>query len=195
MFRQEEKFFLNYKNLANILNHFKAYPIHPVRKVNSIYFDTTGFEFFNDGEEGIVPRKKCRFRWYGSSNKNTKNFGSIEIKTTLENYKKKQSLKKKTLFEAKKYFANYFKIDLFPTCQISYERAYYLNNHNYRFTFDYNIQFKKIGGNTFHKINQNIFEIKYSSMKNDNIILSNLADKKTRFSKYNEAILKLYLIN
>ena len=74
-------------------------------------------------------------------------------------------------------------------------RAYYLNNHNYRFTFDYNIQFKKVGGNTFHKINQNIFEIKYSSMKNDNIILSNLADKKTRFSKYNEAILKLYLIN
>ena len=101
MFRQEEKFFLNYKNLANILNHFKAYPIHPVRKVNSIYFDTTGFEFFNDGEEGIVPRKKCRFRWYGRSNKNTKNFGSIEIKTTLENYKKKQTLKKKNFSKHK----------------------------------------------------------------------------------------------
>ena len=40
---------------------------------------------------------------------------------------------------------------------------------------------------------QNIFEIKYESKKNSNIILSNLSDKKTRYSKYNEAVLKLQI--
>lgn len=95
MFRQEEKFFLNNKNLSYILNYFKAYPTHPIRKVNSIYFDTTNLETFNDGEEGVVPRKKFRFRWYGNSNTISQNLGSIEIKTTYEHFKEKNTLTKK----------------------------------------------------------------------------------------------------
>ncbi len=193
MYRQEEKFFFNIENLSYILNYFKAFPINPIRRVNSIYFDTSDLETFNDGEEGVVPRKKFRFRWYGNSNTISQNLGSIEIKTTYEHFKEKNTITKKKILEAKKYFATLLNVKLFPICQISYDRAYYLNDENYRFTFDYNIQFKKVGGAIFHKINQNIFEVKYSSMQSHNITISNLADKKTRFSKYNEAILKLCL--
>tara|TARA_B100000287_G_scaffold399398_1_gene417631 strand:- start:429 stop:1010 length:582 start_codon:yes stop_codon:yes gene_type:complete len=190
MYRQEEKFFINNSKLINILNHFKAYSSYPVRKVNSIYFDTYNLDFFYDGEEGVVPRNKCRFRWYG----NPLNFnkqGSIEIKTTLEHYKEKNSIKKKNFFESSIYFKKKLRLNLYPMCQISYDRAYFVNKENFRFTLDYNIKFKKIENNVFYKIHQNIFEIKYLSKKNNNIILSTLADKKTRFSKYNEAILKL----
>ena len=95
MYRQEEKFFFNIKNLSYILNYFKAYPIHPIRRVNSIYFDTSDLETFNDGEEGVVPRKKFRFRWYGNSNTINQNLGSAEIKTTYEHFKEKNTLTKK----------------------------------------------------------------------------------------------------
>lgn len=164
MFRQEEKFFLNYSDLINTLKYFNAYKTFPNRKVNSIYFDTKDLDFFNEGEDGIIPRIKCRYRWYGNPKKIQEN-GSIEVKTTHSHFKEKETILKKKYFDSKNFFKEKFNLSLSPICQISYDRVYYINKDQFRFTYDYNIRFKIIGSKIFNKFHQNIFEIKYESKK------------------------------
>ena len=40
--------------------------LHPLRKVNSCYFDNEMMTLFLDSEEGVLPRKKVRIRWYNN---------------------------------------------------------------------------------------------------------------------------------
>ena len=37
---------------------------YPKRKISSCYFDTADLALFTASEEGILPRKKVRVRWY-----------------------------------------------------------------------------------------------------------------------------------
>jgi hypothetical protein len=37
---------------------------YPKRKISSCYFDTSDLALFTASEEGILPRKKIRVRWY-----------------------------------------------------------------------------------------------------------------------------------
>ena len=62
MKRQEQKFFLNFEEISSILCAFNATMVHPVRTVNSIYFDTDNQTIYREGEEGSFTREKYRFR-------------------------------------------------------------------------------------------------------------------------------------
>ena len=42
--------------------------LHNSRRINSIYFDNFTYDMFNQSEEGVVPRKKIRVRWYENKN-------------------------------------------------------------------------------------------------------------------------------
>ena len=60
------------------------------RKINSLYFDTLSLQSFSDSEEGTLPRKKIRVRWYNDFEKLTieKKISSVEGR-----YKQQNSLK------------------------------------------------------------------------------------------------------
>lgn len=45
--------------------------LHKPRKVLSVYFDNVGTKMFSDSEEGLLPRKKVRIRWYDNNKKFT----------------------------------------------------------------------------------------------------------------------------
>ena len=89
--RQETKFIGSYQYLKSLISSKKIERHHESRIVNSIYYDNKDFESFIDSEEGSVPRKKYRLRWYGDSffDKNKIN-GQFEIKSTFDTYREKE---------------------------------------------------------------------------------------------------------
>jgi hypothetical protein len=70
MFRYERKFVeeeRSYEEVKNwILTHPQLFsPLYFPREINNLYFDTPGFDFYQDNVEGEMNRKKIRIRWYG----------------------------------------------------------------------------------------------------------------------------------
>ena len=60
-FRIEDKLHIENKNLIDFkefLLQKKAKKIHQPRIIESLYFDNTNFQIYNDSVEGLVPRKK-----------------------------------------------------------------------------------------------------------------------------------------
>jgi hypothetical protein len=194
--RQEEKFFLDQVELSNILIRFDASPTYPSRSVNSLYFDCSNFVSFHESEEGVVPRRKYRFRWYGESNYQFGTPGAIEVKETCEQYRLKETLRAKpsSIASMQRLFREKCINYLFPVCQISYTRAYFANISGLRFTYDFDIKARQQGSNSFLKIPSNIFEVKYTSQINRQIFSALTGDRKTRFSKYNEAVQRLHIL-
>ena len=66
-FRKEIKYRLSLsdqKILKNKLISEGLKKLYPKRKISSIYFDTKNLNFHLNSEEGVLPRKKIRIRWY-----------------------------------------------------------------------------------------------------------------------------------
>ena len=193
-YRQEEKYFLNFKEISKILSKYNASYQFPMRIVNSIYFDSLDFKNFIDSEEGIVPRKKVRLRWYGNSSKVPRD-SLVEIKTTMPNYriKETQRFKFESFKSLQSFLKNNLKAHLIPVCQISYKRYYYYSklNKDLSFTYDFDIKYRRSDKHQFFIMPQNIFEIKQKKDFSDQHFQNILGDSHTRFSKYNEAVTKL----
>lgn len=96
VYRKERKYALSGVGINVVENFVRSHPAmfnkpFPPRYINNIYFDTPGFQNYNDNVVGAMHRKKFRIRWYGDQ------FGLIE-KPVLE-------IKiKEGLAGAKKYF-------------------------------------------------------------------------------------------
>lgn len=190
--RQEEKYLLEYNQLSFILSKFNAFQKYPSRTVNSIYFDTNMGSSFSDSDDGVVPRSKYRFRWYGDKIFIPKN-GLIEIKNTYDHYKDKESIAFNyvNFNDVLVFLSAKVNLALHERCQISYIRSYFETNDGLRFTYDYNIQVRRLRNDIFINIPTNIFEIKYQSKTTNNLFQNIMGDRKTRFSKYNFAMEKL----
>ena len=68
-FRIEDKYLINqidYIKVKKLLqkNNFKE--TYEKRLITSLYFDNKFLSMFHDSEEGVVPRKKIRFRYYNN---------------------------------------------------------------------------------------------------------------------------------
>ena len=83
MRRFEIKFDASDIKLNKITSGLKLIHLYPQRKIISIYYDTNKLNFFNDSEEGIVPRRKIRLRFYNDSNSS-----NLEIKETRNDFRK-----------------------------------------------------------------------------------------------------------
>ena len=195
MKRQEEKYFIDQRELSLILAEFSMFVAYPARQINSIYFDTPSYDSFSDSEEGVVPRSKFRYRWYGDKNEIGER-GALEIKTTNDHHREKTS----NSFSPKDYadlmtcFRDETSENLFPVCQVSYERLYFENLTGLRFTYDFSIKARIPAGINFQRIAKTVLEVKYHSSEACSDFSSLLGDRKTRFSKYNEAVLTLRLL-
>ena len=195
MKRQEQKFLINMREFSNILKKFKLFRSYESRIINSIYFDDEKFKNYFDSEEGTVPRKKIRFRFYGDLKKidfDQKFIGKVEIKETHANFRLKKGLETRAsnYYYLEKSINKIFKKKLIGVCLISYRRHYY-ENRDIRFTYDENIKCNNLKSLNNYSFDRNIIEAKF---KNPNFfeLNSEFGDKVVRFSKYTLAITKLY---
>ena len=158
------------------------------RKINSLYFDTDNLDFYKNSEEGVLPRKKIRIRWYGDNlkelSKETK-ISSIEGRFKLsEIYKNNQFLSKNNINLLDGTYGL-----LKPKILISYIREYYKLN-NIRLTFDTRIRYQnfKSLSKFFKNETESVMEVKTNFNTDDDYIKKIIKYPSSRFSKYARGI-------
>tara|TARA_B100000963_G_scaffold352627_1_gene366099 strand:+ start:911 stop:1522 length:612 start_codon:yes stop_codon:yes gene_type:complete len=183
--RHEIKFLINSKEKYELIEKKKLKKLFPDRIVESIYFDTKDFQFFNLSEEGVTPRFKIRLRGY-----NNQKLNNLEIKTT-NNYHREKVTIKNFLFDNYELHKNLKKIGIqkivHKKIRVKYLRSYYKLENVGRITLDRDIEFLSPEEN-FHnskKIKQNILEVKVQKENIDKNYIEKIINlKETRFSKY-----------
>ncbi len=192
-FRTEDKYILNkidYLKIRSFLKKNNFANIFPERKIKSIYFDNKFLSMYNDSEEGVVPRKKIRIRNYNDDKLNL--FLEIKINSSEGKYKKSKKIKPnlfKKYCKKGKYDSSYG--ICYPKLYVKYSREYFENNQ-IRITIDKNIEYENYSGYRYEKENFFIFEIKSSNKKEISNFNYSFPMNKIRFSKYSEAVKKLF---
>lgn len=195
MKRQEYKFSINRFELNILKKKLKLRKKYKSRIINSYYFDTIFLKDFIDSEEGTVPRKKLRFRWYG---KKQLKVGNFEIKITEDLVRKKEKIKIEDFdLEIKKILKRY-KPNYIPIIKVTYNRDYFKSTiSNLDMNYDTNIIYERLGKD-YKKTSKvydfnNIFEVKDNLYISPDSFLKYINHKRIRFSKYSEGIKKLNL--
>ena len=191
-FRKEKKYRLTFseqKILKKTLVLKGMKLLHPPRKINSCYFDNVNFAMFNNSEEGVLPRKKIRVRWYDEENKSSKEtkISSIEGRFKIvEKFYELASLKK--CYELQ-LIDNFYGI-LKPSLIVSYYREYYSLDH-LRITFDDNIEYIDLRSMNHQKYcdDECVMEVKTSIEISDDSIEKIIKYPTARFSKYSRGLL------
>tara|TARA_B100001093_G_C26810779_1_gene1007484 strand:+ start:1453 stop:2043 length:591 start_codon:yes stop_codon:yes gene_type:complete len=188
-FRKEKKYQFSYSNLVIFQNNlFKRgmKELYVPRIISSCYFDTNDLKMYHESEEGVLPRKKMRLRWYNNKYpfiKETK-ISSIEgrFKYTDSYIEVKDNLKDSKFFD--KEYGN-----LFPILKVSYTREYYTYN-SLRMTFDTKISYESLKSNVTNISydNECVMEIKAPSNCSDDYIDNLVSIPSNRFSKYTRGI-------
>ena len=186
MKRYEIKFDVTNYNLTSIISELQLIYLYPQRKIISIYYDTEQLKYFNESEEGLLPRKKVRVRNY----ENDKIF-NLEIKETEIDFRKKLVLgnidNKKVNFLLMK---NHKYDDLVsPKLKIMYSRKYFKCKYG-RITYDFNIKYSDLTLGNFNYIfsQKKILELKNTNKKLKDEFVKNFSLKNIRFSKYCDGI-------
>ena len=164
--------------------------LYPPRNIQSYYFDNSDFRSFFDSQEGLLPRKKIRVRFYPNTNISF----NLEIKISSIEGRFKTSNKiaenDYTYFLDNGYVDNLYG-SCFPKVNVVYNRSYFIFK-GVRITFDKNIHFfKKKNDNFFHEYKE-VIEIKMPFNYSDDLIQDIIPIPATRFSKYERAIQKIY---
>ena len=190
-FRKEKKFKLSKSELQLIkfsLIKKGMKVLYPERIINSCYFDTKNLLMFHQSEEGILPRKKIRFRWYDQENEAKK---EIKISSIEGRFKKTNFFGGINNLDLNLY--NFYERDygtIYPYLLIKYLREYFIYK-DLRLTFDSDIQYKKINSPVERKLidNQCVMEIKTSLETSDDYIEKIISKQSNRFSKYCRGVL------
>ena len=159
------------------------------RTVTSIYFDTADLNMFNDSEEGVLPRKKVRIRWYDDNkvfsleNKTSSIEGRYKVTSKLENSFLENDLLKRNLIDAQ-----YGCIQ--PALKVSYKRSYFVFNEM-RITFDKDICYQnlKYADRRKYYDPERVIEIKIPANCSDDFVEKFIPNPTARFSKYSRGLL------
>ena len=181
-FRKEKKFRLSNYDLVllkKILIQAGLKTLYPSRIIFSEYLDTDNLQMFSDSEEGVLPRKKIRIRWY--DNNKEKNL-ETKISSTEGRFKL-----------SKKYLNNYNLKNMldpvygkiYPSIIIKYLREYYFLN-NLRITIDTKILYNDVrkNGTSSAQDRENVLEVKANNEISDDYIAKIIPYPTSRFSKY-----------
>ena len=190
-FRSELKYRLKkYEllELKKLMQLNSSCELYPSRTINSVYFDTNDLRLFFESEEGLLPRKKLRIRWYDTVENST-----IETKLSSIEGRYKKTVKSK--FETEKNIFNQHFIDniygyIYPSFKISYDRAYYKFN-GLRVTVDKNIKYENLRSNIHNVVNETecVMEVKTVFETPRDTIEKAIPFQTSRFSKYSKAAL------
>ena len=196
-YRKEKKFKLTKSEINKVkkdLNRLGMRKLYLNRKINSIYFDNKNFDIFKDSEEGVLPRKKIRVRWYDQKAEFKKEIkissseGRFKINKKLNQIKSKENIENLLFFD-QTYGSLNAKI------LISYVREYY-KFKNLRITFDENISYTNLKDLSFNSYDENycVMEIKSAFETSDDYIEKIFNYTNSRFSKYCNGINNLRLV-
>jgi hypothetical protein len=182
-------------------NGFKN--LHPVRRIFSLYYDYPNFHFFQQGEEGVVPRSKLRIRCYQSAER-LADSGRIEIKTTGMSGRTKYSLSRNESAARhlpaylRQIYQHYLSGVLRPVTMVNYQRRYFSNNDGYRATIDTGIEYSRVVRFDSGRLIKtaairdpySVLELKTPMRTAPLDFGDNLPLTRMRFSKYNESLLR-----
>lgn len=192
-FRREIKFKLSssdVKKFKSIFHELGMKTLFPKRKINSCYFDTYDLRLFFDSEEGILPRKKIRHRWYKDKNVILE---EVKISSIEGRYKisDKLCINKHYVLNDQIYFDKEYGF-LNPKIIVSYDREYFIYR-NLRLTVDTNIKYQDINGLSKKIVRdfENVLEIKTSTHISQNYLERLFQIQPIRFSKYCRGVLRL----
>lgn len=166
--------------------------LYPRRCIHSLYFDTENFDLYRQQIFNDINKYKIRVRRYDSKNSFTK---EIKLNNPSGKFKISEKLDIVNFFEINEIiFDN--KI-FYPKLFVRYNREYYKYRGS-RITVDTSITYEDyIYKNSNLKIETFdlvIVEFKKNKQESYNV-LNDLPENHTQFSKYEDAVSKLYLIN
>lgn len=191
-FRKEKKFRVTISDFYKFQGQLHSQGMEALfksRLINSVYYDTVDLNMFHDSEEGVLPRKKIRIRWYNDSKKFT-----LENKTSsIEGRYKETSKIQYSTFEdgflrENRTDAQYGNIQ--PILKVSYRRSYF-TIHGMRITFDENISYQNLRFANRRKYYdpERVIEIKIPSNCPDDFVGKHIPYPTARFSKYSRGLL------
>ena len=189
-FRKERKYKLTiyeFNILKDLLSKNGMQKLHEPRKINSLYYDNEHNEMFNHSEEGVLPRKKIRIRWYNT------NFKS-NLETKISSIEGRFKITKPVCVESIKDFPKHIVDQIYggltPSILVSYIREYYIVN-NMRLTFDSFIKYTNFRdfSKRVYEDPEKVMEIKVDIDTSDDFIETLIPYATVRFSKYSRGIL------
>ena len=173
------------------------------RLITSVYFDTVDLKMFHDSEEGVLPRKKIRIRWYNNDlkriyleEKNKRNFYVWKNVSKMNIFTNKNNLisdLKKNIFDPKNITTNNYNFVL----QTNYKRNYWLsNNGKIRATIDTEINTSPAYDLTrVIELPETILEFKFSTNSEaffrDFLSQKGLNIRSKKYSKYLQSFITL----
>lgn len=189
-FRKEKKFRLSnfeYNDLKIKLLRRGMKPLYAKRKINSLYYDTESYSMYHDSEEGLLPRRKVRIRWYDDIEKacNEVKISSFEGRFKTSDFVFVASKNSLPTNLGDPYYGT-----IAPSVLVSYTREYF-SFESMRITFDSGIKYVN------HRLAQKIpfaddecvMEIKVGIDVPDDYIERLIPYSTSRFSKYSRGLL------
>ena len=170
--------------------------LYQEREVNSVYFDNSKLQMLFDAQEGIVPRRKLRIRYYGNKSISAETKFSFETKLSEASGRSK-SVQSEVNFKDACESGIYDKAYgfCFPVVNIRYIRAYY-QFKNWRVTLDRDILYERhgssIAGKDMAVDDAFVLEIKASAQQNRDILRNFFDFPRSKFSKYERAFAHLF---
>ena len=185
-FRIEEKLFIKKEQVSEFKNFIKskfAKKIYEPRIVNSLYFENSKMEMYDDSIEGLTPRKKIRVRNYPKQDKNNHNL-EIKFSSVEGRYKTKKKIEIDEFEKIKKngIFDSQYGV-CFPKLHVSYLREYYLIK-DVRITVDTDINYQLYQNSLKTNDPSTIIEIKAGIKKSIDELTENFPIQRIRCSKY-----------
>jgi len=185
-FRIEEKLFIKKEQISEFKNFIKskfAKKIYEPRIVNSLYFENSKMQMYDDSIEGLTPRKKIRVRNYPKQDKKNHNL-EIKFSSVEGRYKTKKKIEINEYEKIKKngIFDSQYGV-CFPKLYVSYLREYYLIK-DVRITVDTDINYQLYQNSLKTNDPNTIIEIKAEIKKNIDELTENFPIQRIRFSKY-----------
>jgi len=198
-FRTEEKLKVDPSRLPRFLawlDESGATIRYPSRQVISIYLDNDRFGMYYDSTEGVLPRKKIRYRRYEPDQPDVSPC-TLETKISSVEGRYKTSVVTSTLSDP----SNHYRIDnqygiCRPRVTVSYLRSYFVLD-GFRLTLDRELQYQGISmnGPTFTVIDPCVvIEVKGPHNIPIDLLNTTFPWERVRFSKYCQAV-DLTLLN
>jgi hypothetical protein len=197
-FRKEKKYRVSLSEMLVIKDKLALdgmTTLYPERKIKSCYFDNQTLDMFNQSEEGVLPRRKIRVRWYNNSLKFSK---EIKISSLEGRYKKTETIDRcnseDEIFKMS-FLDNEYGL-LTPKLHVSYDRHYFTYK-SLRLTFDRNIVYSLLTSHIKRTISDSecVIEIKTPIDTDDEYIEKFITFPTSRFSKYSRGFLNFEVFN
>jgi len=189
-YRKEKKFRLSkfdFDSLKNKLFLNGMRTLYCKRVINSLYYDTDIHSMYHDSEEGLLPRRKVRFRWYDDIRKSSH---EVKVSSVEGRFKTSSPVNIESVAALPKILYDQSYGMITPSLFVTYTREYF-SFEAMRITFDSHIKYGNYwkSSKTLHLDNECVMEVKLGLETPDDYVESMIPFPTARFSKYCRGLL------